>query len=116
MSTLANEKCIPCRGGVPPLKGKDLTAVTRELGGDWRVIDEHHLEKEVAGEEVAIAVDGNPKEVETQLLSTLDKLAGTAEGATMTRLLTLKSRLEQALVSPRAAQRPIRYAKTRYYG
>jgi 4a-hydroxytetrahydrobiopterin dehydratase len=46
MLTLANEKCVPCRGGVPPLKGKELGALTRELGGDWRVIDEHHLEKE----------------------------------------------------------------------
>lgn len=43
---LAHEKCVPCRGGVPALKGKELDAVRRELGGDWKVIDEHHLEKE----------------------------------------------------------------------
>ena len=46
MQTLANEKCVPCRGGVPALKGAELHAVTEELGGDWRVVDEHHLEKE----------------------------------------------------------------------
>jgi 4a-hydroxytetrahydrobiopterin dehydratase len=46
MSTLASEKCVPCRGGVAPLKGKELAALARELGGDWRVMDEHHLEKE----------------------------------------------------------------------
>ena len=45
-SSLAGEKCIPCRGGVPPLKGSELAALQRELGGDWRLIDEHHLEKE----------------------------------------------------------------------
>ena len=45
-STLANEKCIPCRGGVPPLKGDELAALARELGNGWRVVDEHHLEKE----------------------------------------------------------------------
>ncbi len=43
---LSQEKCVPCRGGVPPLKGSDLAAVQRELGSDWRVVDEHHLEKE----------------------------------------------------------------------
>lgn len=43
---LADEKCVPCRGGVPPLKGEELAALARELGGSWRVVDEHHLEKE----------------------------------------------------------------------
>jgi 4a-hydroxytetrahydrobiopterin dehydratase len=43
---LAREKCLPCRGGVPPLKGKELEVMRRELGGQWQVIDEHHLEKE----------------------------------------------------------------------
>ncbi len=45
-SQLANEKCIPCRGGVPPLKGEELQATARELGGGWRVVEEHHLEKD----------------------------------------------------------------------
>lgn len=43
---LADEKCIPCKGGVPPLAGDDLAALVRELGGGWNVIDGHHLEKE----------------------------------------------------------------------
>ena len=46
MSSLANEKCVPCKGGVPPLKGKELKPLERELGGGWRVVDQHHLEKE----------------------------------------------------------------------
>jgi 4a-hydroxytetrahydrobiopterin dehydratase len=45
-STLADETCIPCRGGVPPLKGAELQSVVRELGGTWRIVHEHHLEKE----------------------------------------------------------------------
>jgi len=45
-STLANEKCIPCRGGVAPLAGEELAALARELGNGWRVVDGHHLEKE----------------------------------------------------------------------
>jgi 4a-hydroxytetrahydrobiopterin dehydratase len=45
-SSLAAEKCVPCRGGVPPLQGSDLSALQLELGGGWSLIDEHHLEKE----------------------------------------------------------------------
>lgn len=45
-STLANETCVPCRGGVPPLAGEELAALLRELGNGWRVVDGHHLEKE----------------------------------------------------------------------
>lgn len=45
-STLADEKCVPCRGGVPPLKGAELAEVARELGSGWNVVDEHHIEKE----------------------------------------------------------------------
>ena len=45
-SSLAAETCVPCRGGVPPLKGKELHALSGELGSGWNVVDEHHLEKE----------------------------------------------------------------------
>jgi len=44
MSDLANRECIPCRGGVPPLRGTELTKLQAELNG-WEVIDEHHLSK-----------------------------------------------------------------------
>jgi len=46
MSELAQETCIPCRGGVPPLKGEELDALQEKLGNDWQIINEHHLEKE----------------------------------------------------------------------
>jgi 4a-hydroxytetrahydrobiopterin dehydratase len=46
MSGLAKKECIPCRGGVPPLKGEELTGLLEELGGGWRVVDGQHLEKE----------------------------------------------------------------------
>ncbi len=45
-STLASKECVPCRGGVPPLAGAGLEALRTELGGDWRVVDGHRLEKE----------------------------------------------------------------------
>jgi 4a-hydroxytetrahydrobiopterin dehydratase len=43
--TLAQKSCVPCRGGVPALRGQDL-AETHQLLADsaeWRIIDEHHL-------------------------------------------------------------------------
>jgi 4a-hydroxytetrahydrobiopterin dehydratase len=42
---LADKTCVPCRGGVPPLKGEDLNALKSELGSDWVVVGEHHLHK-----------------------------------------------------------------------
>jgi len=44
--SLASRDCIPCRGGVPPLKGEALEKLARELDNDWRLVEEHHLEKE----------------------------------------------------------------------
>ena len=46
MSDLADKICTPCRGGVPPLEGEELDRLAAELGGGWRVVDGHHLEKE----------------------------------------------------------------------
>jgi|ERR1051325_4687432 4a-hydroxytetrahydrobiopterin dehydratase len=55
-SPLANEKCVPCHGGVPAVKGEELDALRRELGGDWRVVNEHHLEKDFAFPDFATAL------------------------------------------------------------
>lgn len=46
MSHLADKKCIACEGGVPPLEGDELKTIFSELGGDWKIVHEHHLEKE----------------------------------------------------------------------
>lgn len=47
MSSLSKEKCVPCRGGVPPLKGSDLRELADQLGPGWKVAGEHHLEREL---------------------------------------------------------------------
>jgi 4a-hydroxytetrahydrobiopterin dehydratase len=44
MSDLAERQCVPCRGGVPPLKGEDLNSFAAQLPG-WEVVNEHHLRK-----------------------------------------------------------------------
>lgn len=46
MTALAEKRCVPCKGGVPPLKGAELQALHAELGRDWEVVGEHHLERE----------------------------------------------------------------------
>jgi 4a-hydroxytetrahydrobiopterin dehydratase len=45
-SSLANEKCVPCHGGVPALHGAELKNLARELGSGWTITGEHHIEKE----------------------------------------------------------------------
>jgi 4a-hydroxytetrahydrobiopterin dehydratase len=42
---LANRECIPCKGGISPLKGEILRHYLTELGGDWEIVDEQRLEK-----------------------------------------------------------------------
>ena len=42
MSDLATRTCVPCKGGVPPLKGEELMNLSRQLPG-WKVAEEHHL-------------------------------------------------------------------------
>ena len=44
MTDLASRKCVPCRGGVPPLKGDALRGLAAQLA-DWKVMAEHHLAK-----------------------------------------------------------------------
>lgn len=44
MSSLAEKTCVPCRGGVPPLRGEALQTLVRQVTG-WSVINEHHLLK-----------------------------------------------------------------------
>jgi 4a-hydroxytetrahydrobiopterin dehydratase len=42
---LADKRCVPCKGGVPPLKGAALSELAAQLGGGWNIVNEHHLEK-----------------------------------------------------------------------
>ena len=43
---LHQKKCIPCKGNIPPLKGKELASLLTQLAKGWEIIDEHHLRKE----------------------------------------------------------------------
>lgn len=57
MAELAQKECVPCKGGVPPLKGNDLARLSQELGNGWKVVNEHHLEREFKFENFRKALD-----------------------------------------------------------
>ena len=44
VTKLADKHCVPCRGGVPALKGEELLRYAQQLP-DWKIIDEHHVSK-----------------------------------------------------------------------
>ena len=54
---LARKACVPCRGGVPPLSGRELADLQTALGGGWRTVDDHHLEKEFGFEDFRSALE-----------------------------------------------------------
>lgn len=45
--SLSEKKCIPCRGGVPPLPAEDCRALLGQLDG-WNLNAKGHLEKTYA--------------------------------------------------------------------
>ena len=57
MTDLAKKTCIPCRGGVTPLKGTQLADLQEKLKNDWKIINEHHLEKEYSFKNFKEALD-----------------------------------------------------------
>lgn len=56
-ASLAGKKCVPCSGGVEPLKGALLTKLLEQLGNGWEIIDEHHLEKQYKFKDFALALE-----------------------------------------------------------
>lgn len=44
MATLADQQCVPCKGGVPPLTEAQIAPLLAQLDG-WHAVDTHHLEK-----------------------------------------------------------------------
>ncbi len=65
--SLAEQRCVPCRGGVPALQGEELEALHRRLGGGWQVVDGHHLSKSFQLDDFA------------QALALVDRLGAIAE-------------------------------------
>ena len=45
MSDLLNKKCIPCSIATDPLTKDEIAGFFKELSIDWKVVDDHHIEK-----------------------------------------------------------------------
>jgi len=45
MASLAEKTCVPCRGGVPALKGAKLAEIHEQLAepAEWKVVNEHYI-------------------------------------------------------------------------
>jgi 4a-hydroxytetrahydrobiopterin dehydratase len=41
---LADQTCIPCRGGVPPMKGRELKRIL-QLVPQWKATNQHHISR-----------------------------------------------------------------------
>jgi 4a-hydroxytetrahydrobiopterin dehydratase len=56
MPSLAEKSCVPCRGGVPPLKGAELGNLSAQTP-EWQVVDEHHIERDFRFSDFRAALD-----------------------------------------------------------
>lgn len=41
---LSEKSCIPCRGGIPPLTSDEIRPLAAQVP-EWRVVDDHHIER-----------------------------------------------------------------------
>lgn len=45
-SGLAEKKCVPCEGNIPPLGEKEIAELKKEISGDWKVVENKKLFRE----------------------------------------------------------------------
>lgn len=59
MPGLDEKTCVPCRGGVPALKGNELAAIHRQLpqSAQWKVVNEHHIVRSYTFPDFRTALD-----------------------------------------------------------
>ena len=53
---LADQQCIPCRGGVPPLPRARIDELLRELGSGWALTAKGHLQRTYEFADFAAAI------------------------------------------------------------
>ncbi|MCU0913991.1 MAG: 4a-hydroxytetrahydrobiopterin dehydratase [Planctomycetes bacterium] len=57
MAGLVDKKCVPCDKNAKPIKGEDIENRRKELTSGWRVVDEHHLERQLTYDDLRQALD-----------------------------------------------------------
>ena len=56
MTSLADQQCVPCKGGEPPMTADDVARFLPELEG-WEAPDAHHLSKRYTCKDFQAALD-----------------------------------------------------------
>jgi 4a-hydroxytetrahydrobiopterin dehydratase len=56
-SELSRKRCVPCEGGVAPVKGAELGDLAKQIGIWWTIKNEHHLEGEFTFDDFAQALE-----------------------------------------------------------
>ena len=56
MEDLAMKHCVPCEGGVPRLEADEIELYHAQIK-DWRVVDNHHLERKYEFKDFKTALD-----------------------------------------------------------
>jgi 4a-hydroxytetrahydrobiopterin dehydratase len=56
MAGLADRQCVPCKGGVPPLSSEAAAPLLAQID-DWKIVEEHHLEKQYKLKNFAAALE-----------------------------------------------------------
>lgn len=52
---LADQNCVPCKGGVPPLTAGQIVPLAAQVPA-WSVVDHHHLRRELSFPDFATAL------------------------------------------------------------
>lgn len=55
--SLSDKQCLPCKGGIEPLKAAAIIALLEQLPDGWDVTDGHHLEKTFKFRNFKLALD-----------------------------------------------------------
>ena len=50
-------KCIPCQGGIPPLKGSEIQSFLKFVDKDWSVVEEKKLVRNFQFDKYQLAID-----------------------------------------------------------
>ncbi len=45
MSKLAEKHCVPCKGGVDRVAGRELLELLGKIDGEWNVVENHCIER-----------------------------------------------------------------------
>ena len=54
---LEKKRCEPCSGNTPALEPNEIREYSRQIDSAWRVVDQHHLERDFTFDDFQQALD-----------------------------------------------------------